>query len=120
MSDKPKAFTLDLNRGAARLLAHMLSQPGWCKDTSDSYRAGVLLENDTLEVGRLPKNEKGDDAGEDAINHWLKASHPTFELTEKQRDTCKRCIEHHLKGGAVHITVFTVHLQRAFGLTPED
>ncbi len=102
---------LDLTHGAVETLKLALGSPGWYDTASLAYRAGQILEMPELDITAPPVPE--------AVDGWRK--HPmTLTLSEKLRDTAKKCVEHYLKKGGFAITKDAMVLMRELGLAPED
>jgi hypothetical protein len=119
MTDNPTSRTLDLNLGAVRLLAQVLAQLGWYTETSDAYRAGAVLEMPELDTGQAPTGPNGSPAGDDLVVPWLRQPR-SIAISDKQRETCRRCVAHHLAKGALPPGPYTNRLIRALGLAPEE
>lgn len=109
--------TLTLNRDAVGLLAGALSQGAWYAEkdqTAHAYRAGQVLELPAMDNG--PQPESKDPL---VAKAWL--SFPvSVELTDKQRDTVRACVEFFLKSGRLPPGRATSLLMRELGLAPED
>jgi hypothetical protein len=78
---------IKLTNAAALLLHSLLSQIGWAAGIDDIIHAGDVLVDKLGDVKpKFSDETKGVlDAG------WL-AEEKEYELSEKQRDACKRCI----------------------------
>lgn len=106
--------TAQINRGAAVLLSSMLIAPGWYEDGVTAARACAILE--MPELDQDPGERKD---GSDELKAW-ESEVVALELTERQRDTIKTCVEKHAKGGRMPLGRAAGALLRAFGFEPKD
>ncbi len=102
---------LNLTNGAIEALKQTLGSPGWYDTPSLAYRAGQILEMPEFDITAPPIEE--------AAALWRKQP-VTISLSEKLRDTAKKCIEAYLKKGSFSITKDAMVLMRELGLAPED
>ena len=124
---RPTTHRLDLDRAAAYLLLQILVSPGWAGDDRVLlYRAGQLLERAEFEFPDRPTGPAKDapptaqkQAGLD-LEAWGKQPSPIEDVTEKQRDACKKAVEHVAKQGAVGASTTLNRLMRTLGLAPEE
>jgi hypothetical protein len=122
--------TLELTRGAVQLLEQMLMQPEWAKDTATLYRAGALLEridgefggDKAPEVPKWDKDEEPDTAEVEQFNRqmdeWANRS-VEFEVSEKEREACKTCVNESVKKGQVRPTKHYMRIAQALGLAED-
>lgn len=117
---KPKPYTL--RAGGVALLAQYLPTPHWYKD--DAKQASTLVTAvaalDALpEVPDKPKPENGEsrEAFEARFTAWRTPA-CSFEWTDRQRETVKKCIAHHLKQAALPSDEDTLDTLRAVDLLP--
>lgn len=105
--------TITTTRGAVQLLLSALSQPGWSKSAPSLYRAGKIV--DDLE---MKFNEEAPKDVAEQKEWTLKSA--VFTLTEKERDTVKDCILHHIKEGHLAPSKHYRSLADALGMQPTD
>lgn len=120
----PKTATLNLNRGSARLLLHLLQAAEWyAGDQAAGHlaRTGAIIEDPALDLPPTPKvadPKQLTDEERAAEKEWSAAS-VTFEPTFKQLDTIKVCVQHFVKRGALFPGAASARLLREVGLAPE-
>lgn len=105
---------LQLDRGSIRLLGQVLNSAGWSTTTSDSYRAGELLESPEFELPKPPAEQD-----ESAALAWTRV-HVELPISAKQRETARKAVEHFVLKAALTNGRHTNLLLRALGLAPED
>lgn len=113
--------TLTLNNGAIHHLAQFLAAPGALTDPADLYRAGAILEEKLADLPKpeeLPKDVDQLKAVE-LVRAWQRKGEHVIELTEKQRDTCKKAVQEVIKKG-VGAGPAMLCLLKQLGLSPED
>jgi len=104
---------IKLNQGSVKFLRDMLAMPGWATNVGDIVLGGQLLCDVVPETDDPP-------AGEDANNRekvmaWANVDKPEFELTEKQRESARRCLKHFAEKGAIPPVKNAMLLLVAFG-----
>jgi hypothetical protein len=107
-----KSHTLKLTHGSAELLRVLLMAPNWYANAADAHRAGTVLEHPAMDNLEPPKDEK-------AAEEWRKVPREV-EMTEKERDTAKKCVEHFISKGAFRLDRWAIQLIRELGLAPTD
>lgn len=100
---------LKIPNSSTLLLISVLSQPGWAKTIEDIIVGGSLL----VEVFGKFEPKKGEDGQFDPA--WLDEIHVS-ELTEKQRDCCKRAITSTINDKKMPVAKTSFFLVKAFGL----
>lgn len=104
---------LSLTRGAAALLISSLSLP-WTKKVDDLYRCGAILDIEELNLARAPDPK-------DAEGHREWADHEvSVSLTDRQRETVRAAINHHIEAGGFPAGRHTNRLLRQIGLAGEE
>lgn len=83
---------LILSRGAATLLASVLTAPGALTTLKGKFAAGELLSKKLVDI---PKVSEGN------FETWAKGDWQTIELTEAERDASKKAVEWCVTSGAV-------------------
>ena len=118
MSTPQTAFSLP--QFALYVLASGLEQPGWAETSRDHGCAFQLLEN-VLPAITLPEELKTAVTQRDARNRapvWC-SEMIAITITERQRDTVKKCLGALLKKQALPPGWATFSLLSAFGLGEE-
>ncbi len=122
-----KTYDLDLNNAAGYLLLQILVSPGWAgEDRALLYRAGQLLERPDFEFEDRPAgpaasaSQADQRAASQALEAWGKSPHVISNVTEKQRDACKKATEHVMQKGGVGASTTLNRILRTLGLAPED
>lgn len=112
---------LTLNNGAIHHLAQFLAVPGALTDPADLYRAGMVLEEKLSDLPKPDEIPEGTDQlkAVDLVRAWQRKGEHVIELTEKQRDTCKKAVQEVIKKG-VGASPAIVCLLKQLGLAPED
>ena len=113
--------SLTLNFGGVHHLAQILATPGLLTDVGDLYRAGEILEEKLTDLPKPAEfREKVDQLeGEKIIRAWQRSSEFVLELSERQRDTCKKALSEIIKKG-IGAGPAANCLIKQFGLAPED
>jgi hypothetical protein len=124
MSNTPATYKIEnVTVGAINLLRDCLSQSGWAKGIADIIVGGQLLAEIVPEVPGEPiapnnmlasPQEKIEFKAAHA--KWASAITSSFELTEKQRDTCKQCIRHLVEKQQIQPGKYSLDMLKAFGL----
>jgi len=111
------AHKININTGAVRFLRDMLSATGWAKTTSDIILGGGLLVTTVPEVPEPPAQDAKSDKNEQKrLNlEWAKTPVPEFEVSEKEREACRKCIKHFADQGAIPPNNQGAQLLVAFG-----
>jgi hypothetical protein len=116
---KAVEHTITLTQGGVRGLSQMLTSPQWLKDDPDamvlSLRACTLVEDILPDLGEMPEFKKDADA-----IAWESVTAPSFKLSEKHRETCKKALTHFIKGGSIPNGKTKRALILQFGLATED
>ena len=112
---------LTLNNGAIHHLAQFLATPGVLTESADLFRAGQLLEE---KLAELPMPEKIPDGTDhfDAnkrVRAWQRSGSNIVEVTERQRETCKKAMTEIIKKG-IPAGPGVNCLLKQLGLAPED
>lgn len=113
----PDTETLALNKFQVVIVRGLLGAPGWSKDTGTTWRAGQILEERIPELGTEPKQD--DETGRAEWKAWATTACP-IEVTPKQKDVIKKCVEHFITGGQVSPSRYLMGLLSALGLKPEE
>ena len=116
---EPKTHKIVLNNISAKYLHDLLQSTGWTRNTSDIILAGQVL------VDKIPSSIEKDArklaalTDESSFTEW--AEKPVeFDLTEKQRETCKFVIEKFAKDGKVPTNKYGAMMIQAFGFSVEE
>lgn len=100
---------INIPNSSALLLVSVLASPGWAKTIEDIIVGGSLL----VEVfGKFEPKKTDDDKLDPA---WLDET-SDWELTEKQRDGCKRAITLTIAEKKMPVAKTSYLLVKAFGL----
>lgn len=100
---------INIPNSSALLLVSVLASPGWAKTVEDIIVGGSLLV-ETFGKFEPKKTEKGD-----FDPAWLDET-AEWELTEKQREGCKRAINSTIAEKKMPVAKTSFHLVKAFGL----
>ena len=100
-----------------RTLRGCLSDPAWCNNTTDAYRAGALLEQETMENLEYPP---GIEAMPSAEQKAIIEREVVLSLTKNDIEICRKCMKHAIENHKLPISKYTKKLQTAFGLTPDN
>lgn len=110
---------LKIPNSSTLLLISVLSQPGWAKTIEDIIIGGSLLVEvfGKFEPKKIPKAKVNkDDPDETEFDKvWLDEIH-VAELTEKQRECCKRAITSTINDKKMPVAKTSFFLVKAFGL----
>ncbi len=112
------SHSITINQGAVKYLADMLNSTGWAKTTADIIIGGGLLAT-KLELPDFPSPEAKETVGEFNTRclPYMKTGFPALELTDKERDCARRCLDYYVKEGRLAPSSFTRDLLLAFGYT---
>jgi hypothetical protein len=104
---------------AAKALLDCLEAPSWSKTTSDIVQSAAILDKlpDITQPDAVAGSKTQSEARK-ADPAWCDAE-VLLELTEKQRETVKRCVTHWSEKGALPGGRYSAALLVAFGLGAE-
>lgn len=114
MTDKPPGSRqYDLTKDAVLTLIQALSLNEWWKGHPKEYiRAARILERfDGIEQER----ELMVDEEPDTVRKWTQQSY-TFELTDAERDVCRKAMKHVVDKGSLRVTSAGSKLLEALGI----
>lgn len=85
-------MNITLTKGAASLLYHTLTSPGWCRDPGQFVLIGALLDKlpSFPTVGILQNLPPGD--REEALATWAKTSADPVDITATEYDAVRDCL----------------------------
>lgn len=101
-------YKINIKQGSFRILSDLLGSTGWCKTTQDIIVSGGLL-------ARLPEESIPDRMTVSEFTTWAAKLVAEFTITEKERDTVKKCIKHFVEEGKVPGNKYATELLLAFG-----
>lgn len=113
---------LKLPQLAAKALADTLEGAGWAKSPADIVCAGAVLVDVLPEINEpeAVAKAKSQALARKADAAWCDAEITGIrQLTEKERDTCKRCLTFWSEKGALPAGRYTTALLTHFGLGGE-
>lgn len=100
---------IPLPHASTLLLTSMLSAPGWADTLADIQYGGQLMIETFKDFA--PKTDENGN-----LDHaWLREE-ATWELSEKQRETCKKAITALAKEAKIPLGLPSYQLLKAFGL----
>lgn len=112
-----------LTNAATKMLRDVLNGTGWSDGWGDIAVAGELLSDIIPEPPLEPVEPFRMTATQDIIekfkadhNAWSNATVATFELTDKQRDNCRKALKHFADKKAIPGSKHSLMLGRKFGL----
>jgi hypothetical protein len=116
-----KTHSLTLNNGAIHHLAQFLATPGALTDAADLFRAGQLLEEQLAELPTPEEIPAGTEHFEAVklVRSWQRLGENIVEVTERQRETCKKAANEIIKKG-IGAGPGVNCLLKQLGLAPED
>jgi hypothetical protein len=108
---------LNITQGAAKYLQDLLNVLGWAKTTNDIIIGGSLLST-KLELTTFPEAtaEETVRAYEARVLPWMNTK-MDLELTDKERDCVRRCLEHCSKEARIRVSKYSSELLTVFGYT---
>ena len=117
----PTTHKVALTQGALSLLHNLLSGTGWAKTTMDIILAGGLLAEKLPDFAPPPEREQSETRRnfDGRATAWADVSVSEFEISEKERDVCKKAIKHFVEAGAIPATKHAALLLMAFGYGAE-
>jgi hypothetical protein len=118
---------IKLPQQALNLLRAYLQQPGWAKTTKEIYLGGKLLAE------TLPEPDITWVRGDDQLQAMTREERQAYraadrvwceqevelELSDQERDTCRKAIEKLTEAGTFGVTKYSFRLFDAFGFKPE-
>jgi len=118
---------IKLPQQALNLLRAHLMQPGWAKTTKEIYLGGKLLAETLPEpdaswvktdeqIQAMTTEERL--AYRAADQAWC-TQEVEVELSDAERDICRKCLEKHSEAGTFGISKYSFRLFDAFGFKPE-
>lgn len=112
-------YKVILNNGAMRSLSTWLGN-GNLTDQGDVYRASYMIATQLAVLPDMMKIPEGTLNTEVEVLYraWQKEGLHEFELSERERDTCKKAIIKAIEKG-ISAGPATLNLMMAFGLTPD-
>ena len=117
----PVSHKLELTRGSLRFLHQMIAAPGWAKTIQDIMLGGKLLAETLPPFEAVPekRNTETPTDYDKRVKAWNAEAAAVFEITEKDREACKRALEHFAREGAIPPNEHSAKLLAAFGYAAE-
>lgn len=111
---------IQLPQLAVKALRDVLESPGWARLTSDHSAAAKMLDGVVPEVTPPDEVKAARSQSEARVANaaWSDEA-KAFELSDKQRDTARKALRHHLEQGNLPPGRYTFALLSQFGLAEE-
>jgi len=100
---------IQLTNGSYKILEECLNAIGWAKSISDIMLSGGVLSK--LPEQKIPE---GAITQKDFIA-WQRLDAPIFEVSDKERETIRKCLTHFTTEGKIPASVQSATLFAAFG-----